>query len=88
MQRKKQKVQQSAEAAGQSLDHCRVIYHLEDINAEAKCRDTLTQLSLDSFFSECVCMRKGDKGRQNEDEEEGRRRRRRGRGRGRGKLNM
>jgi len=71
VQRKKQKVRQSAEAAGRSLDHRRVIYHLEDIDAEAKCRDTLAQLSLDSFFSERACMRKGDKGRQDEDDEEG-----------------
>ena len=57
--------------ARQSLDSARVIYHLEDINEEAKCEDGLMQLSLDSFFTAHAHTRNGDKGRQDKEEKGG-----------------
>jgi hypothetical protein len=70
VQRKKRKVQQSIEVARQSLNSARVVYHLEDIDEEAKCKDRLMQLSLDSFFTAHACTRKGDEGGQDKEEEE------------------
>ncbi len=68
LQHKKQKIQQSAEAKGESFDSARVVSQLEAIDSQARCSDRLMQLSLDLFFSVPVGMRKGDKGEQ-EDEE-------------------
>jgi len=70
LQIKKQKIRQSAEAQGESLNSARVISQLEAVDLQARCSDGLMQLSLGSFFSAQACMRKGDKGEQDEEEDE------------------